>query len=131
MGWRDTCGQVAFSGCAVQIVRSESKAQVHWHWRDSILLIRTHEQGAFPVKPHLPFTLACSFQDAPWHDFGETGKEAVPGQVRGVVVGRLCLACGAHCVFSLVEQYLVGSCWERGLLSRRLRSRLSGPPWKN
>lgn len=79
------------------------------------------------MKPHLPFTLACSFQDAPWHDFGETGKEAVPGQVRGVVVGRLCLACGAHCVFSLVEQYLVGSCWERGLLSRRLRSRLSGP----
>lgn len=28
----------------------------------------------------------------------------------------------------LVEWYLVGSCWERGLLSRRLRSRLSGPP---
>lgn len=79
------------------------------------------------MKPHLPCTLACSLQDVPWHDFGGagTGKEAVPGQGGG---GRLCLAGGAHCVFYLVEWYLVGSCWERGLLSRRLRSRLSGPP---
>lgn len=43
-------------------------------------------------------------------------KEAFPGQVGG---GRLCLAGEAHCVFYLVEWYPVGSCWDRGILSRR------------